>query len=240
MGDALRNRDFLHLDEITYEPDWRSYSRVKELGNVLLSIFSQFTEFGLIESERQLVTDQNRWEYFFRAYARTHRRFKNVRHAKGNDAIWYAYRVRTVALKRLFLHFKRYRGMYDSRYLDDEIYMELWTHLVFEAGQISEMLALHRQGEFTKAEHYLHYREMRALGGVRKNERSNAAKLFVISEWQSHRNSYGDNKSAFARHYVRRVKNEFAVDVTEKQLREVWLKPTPPAGTTARLPVDGE
>ncbi|WP_454903342.1 hypothetical protein [Variovorax gossypii] len=58
------------------------------------------------------------------------------------------------------------------------------------------------------------------------------AKQFVTAEWQEHRSEYANNKSAFARDYVRRIKNEFDLKVTEKQLREVWLKdladPRPP------------
>ncbi|WP_454903343.1 hypothetical protein [Variovorax gossypii] len=56
------------------------------------------------------------------------------------------------------------------------------------------------------------------------------ARTFVQHEWSTHQNAYNANKSAFARDYVRRVKHEFGVDITEKQLREVWLKDPPPTG----------
>ncbi len=56
------------------------------------------------------------------------------------------------------------------------------------------------------------------------------AKEFVRAEWGVHRSGYGDNKSAFARDYVRRVWNEMNVSVTEKQLREVWLRDGPSVG----------
>ena len=59
------------------------------------------------------------------------------------------------------------------------------------------------------------------------------AREFVIAEWELHRSNYDNNKSAFARDYVRRVWNEMSVSVTEKQLREVWLRDTPPAGKPA-------
>lgn len=65
------------------------------------------------------------------------------------------------------------------------------------------------------------------------------AKQFVETEWAVNRGAYGENKSAFARDYVRRIKREFNVDVTEKQLREVWLKGTPSTGSRGDLPVDG-
>ncbi len=65
------------------------------------------------------------------------------------------------------------------------------------------------------------------------------AKAFVSNEWFAHREAYKDNKSAFARDYARRVKHEFDVDVTEKQLREVWLKSTRSTGEPGGSPVDG-
>ena len=55
------------------------------------------------------------------------------------------------------------------------------------------------------------------------------AKSFVVEEWRLHRTAYENNKSAFSRDYVKRVLNEMDVHVTEKQMREVWLKDTPSA-----------
>ena len=51
--------------------------------------------------------------------------------------------------------------------------------------------------------------------------------VFVSSEWAAHKADYTNNKSAFARDYVRRVLREYDVSITEKQMREVWLKGTP-------------
>lgn len=56
------------------------------------------------------------------------------------------------------------------------------------------------------------------------------AREFVRTEWGLHHLNYDDNKSAFARDYVRRVWNEMRVSVTEKQLREVWLRDAHSAG----------
>ena len=50
------------------------------------------------------------------------------------------------------------------------------------------------------------------------------AKAFVQREWDLHRVAYDNNKSAFSRDYVKRVFNELDVNVTEKQMREIWLK----------------
>jgi hypothetical protein len=56
---------------------------------------------------------------------------------------------------------------------------------------------------------------------------------FVISEWEKYRVDYDGNKSAFTRDYVRLVLKKNGVTVTEKQMREVWLKDTPTASTPA-------
>jgi hypothetical protein len=55
------------------------------------------------------------------------------------------------------------------------------------------------------------------------------AKAFVVGEWKQHGDAYKGNKSDFSRHYVRRVLAEFNVRITEKQMREVWLKDNPVA-----------
>ncbi len=75
-------------------------------------------------------------------------------------------------------------------------------------------------------------REQARNAGIAKNRPARQAKEFVQSEWAHHKESYGNNKSAFARDYVKRVWNELNFKVTEKQLREVWLAGTPPAGRT--------
>ena len=67
-------------------------------------------------------------------------------------------------------------------------------------------------------------------GGFAKNALHRKAKIFVQSEWIKHKQSYQNNKSAFARDYTRRVKNELGTDVTEKTIREVWLIEPPSAG----------
>ena len=61
----------------------------------------------------------------------------------------------------------------------------------------------------------------------------NNAKDWVRSEWIEKREAYGGNKSEFARHYARRIKNERSIDITEKTIRVVWLADTPPAGKQA-------
>jgi hypothetical protein len=68
---------------------------------------------------------------------------------------------------------------------------------------------------------------------------SNDAKKFVQDEWEKHAQAYDWNKSEFARHYVRRLLNERQVKVTEKQLRDVWLKDTRSARKQTGQRADG-
>lgn len=58
----------------------------------------------------------------------------------------------------------------------------------------------------------------------KRHERSGEARAWVIKEWKAHAASYGRNKSAFARDYARRVWNELQVKVTDRTIREDWLK----------------
>lgn len=71
------------------------------------------------------------------------------------------------------------------------------------------------------------------LGAEAAHGESNNARAWVQSEWLKHRDVYSGNKSAFARDYVGRLRHERSVVVTEKQMREVWLRDTPPAGKRA-------
>ena len=68
---------------------------------------------------------------------------------------------------------------------------------------------------------------------LKRHSMSDPARNFVLKEWRTNRASYQDNKSAFTRDYVRRVLNEFEVTVTEKTMREVWLRDHPNAGKQA-------
>ena len=76
----------------------------------------------------------------------------------------------------------------------------------------------------------------KALIGHAPNRR---ARAFVVAEWSLHREAYENNKSAFSRDYVKRLLNEMGVRVTEKQMREVWLKDTPSTSKQAGLLADG-
>ena len=66
-----------------------------------------------------------------------------------------------------------------------------------------------------------------------RHSKNNMAREFVRREWVKHKGDYGGNKSEFSRVYVRRVKNELDVTITEKQMREVWLADNPLASKQA-------
>ena len=62
---------------------------------------------------------------------------------------------------------------------------------------------------------------------------------FVKAEWAKHRLAYQGNKSDFSRAYSRRVWSEYGVKVTDKQIREVWLKNTPVASNPDGMQATG-
>ena len=70
----------------------------------------------------------------------------------------------------------------------------------------------------------------------RKYIPNSQAKYWVQQEWALHHQAYSENKSEFSRAYAARVKHEFKdakgeqLSITEKTIREVWLKDTPTAG----------
>jgi hypothetical protein len=103
----------------------------------------------------------------------------------------------------------------------------------------------HRQPEFKKyfqsinssdIELELKRRESRAasIRASIRHEFGNSAKDFVRQEWEAHKSEYGNNKSAFARHYVPIVSHKFSkkdgdpINITHKQMRDVWLADHPP------------
>lgn len=75
-----------------------------------------------------------------------------------------------------------------------------------------------------------------AQGGHAKNQAHAQAKAFVLSEWRLHRSDYGNNKSAFAEIYARRIAHEFRdlkgdpLMVRARTISEVWLKHIPSTG----------
>lgn len=66
--------------------------------------------------------------------------------------------------------------------------------------------------------------------GLAKNKELRIAREYVCSEWSKNAGEYENNKSAFARDYVRFVKQRFKdskgdpLAVTERTIREEWLR----------------
>ena len=58
----------------------------------------------------------------------------------------------------------------------------------------------------------------------RQDETRTSAKQWVQSEWEKHCVDYGRNKSAFARDYAGRLRNELGVAVNDRQIANRWLK----------------
>lgn len=84
------------------------------------------------------------------------------------------------------------------------------------------------------------FKKLRAMKNASlRHSKGREAKNFVLNEWQLYAANYNKNKSSFARVYVKLIKEKFDFVVTEKQIREVWLKNTPPASKQAGMPADG-
>ena len=72
-------------------------------------------------------------------------------------------------------------------------------------------------------------------GGTARHTKMNEVKSYVIEEWNLHRLAYKNNKSEFSRIYARIISTKFqkqdgsALSVTEKTIRDVWLRDTPSA-----------
>ena len=64
---------------------------------------------------------------------------------------------------------------------------------------------------------------------IKGHAKRHSAIAFVKAEWAKHREDYNGNKSAFARAYTRRLFREKGINVTERQMRDVWLLDNPVA-----------
>lgn len=82
--------------------------------------------------------------------------------------------------------------------------------------------------------------ELARTGADARHGPTREARDWVRAEWNAHRAGFDGNKSEFARVYSKRLLNERSIKVKEKQIREVWLQDTPPAGKRAGLPADRE
>lgn len=114
---------------------------------------------------------------------------------------------------------------------------DIWIYqLLLLNDKIREKINFYSLLEFVE----LCNRNDKSLRAWRQHAGRRTARNFVISEWKAHRNAYKGNKSEFTRHYVKRVFNEFGLNITEKQMREVWLKDTPVACNPDCLQATGQ
>lgn len=59
---------------------------------------------------------------------------------------------------------------------------------------------------------------------AKSNAATTEAMSFVLSEWAAHKDAYEGNKSEFARVYSARIKREKGIDITDRTIRERWLR----------------
>ena len=120
----------------------------------------------------------------------------------------------------LYRIFKKFNTVYALRLdeCEDSAEFDLrLLELAMDCGIAMERMRSSKQGEFDFGALHLNRLESLLLGGRVRAAKTINAKKFVMSEWRNHSDAYGGNKSEFARHYVRRLKNEMDVDVKEKR-----------------------
>lgn len=67
----------------------------------------------------------------------------------------------------------------------------------------------------------------KSIAVMRAKERhqpGQTAKSWVLDQWQKEASAYGNNKSEFARHYAARCLRERNYKVTDRTIREDWLR----------------
>jgi hypothetical protein len=110
---------------------------------------------------------------------------------------------------------------------DSEVF-NFTTRAAVEAKQQARIIRLHTTQKTSQA-------------ASNRHTATNLAKEFVRAEWSRHRSAYKNNKSEFARTYVALIANQFQdakgdpLKVTEKTIKDKWLKSTLPAGIAVAL-----
>lgn len=146
----------------------------------------------------------------------------------GDDLEWYVQHIAAVCVL-ISANDAAIAHCLDGSGLDESAADVAWLHrhLTLQ-GHLSNLITKVKRKTLT---------ERATDMATRRHADTNSARDWVRSEWHAYRDAYQGNKSAFARDYVRRVFNERGVQVTEKQMREVWLKDPPPAGKQAGMQV---
>ena len=228
----MRNRGlFLPLDvEVIDDHEekvraWQLTLLWNSLHGGFLSFYSEHFKFDLDPGSEPYIA-------FFKCYALTLAEFRKTRW-HGSRALRYSRRIRMDVYDGLYDFFKEFNLVYEFSFDVRENSAVFHHHLLMLAmscGVAVERMRSIKDGEFNFGPLHFNRLDSLALGGRVRAAKTINAKKFVLSEWQNHSDAYGGNKSEFARHYVRRLKNEMDVDVKEKTIRETWLT-TPPAAT---------
>ena len=165
---------------------------------------------------------------FVKCYASMLAAFRKARR-NGTSANRYSRNVRIGVYDGLFAIFKKFNVVYEYRFEDfpsAEFDIRL-LELALDCGVAIERMRSIKDGEFYYGEAHLTRNDALARGGRARAAKTIDAKEFVLNEWRAHSEAYAGNKSEFARHYVRRLKNELEVEVKEKTIRETWLMKPP-------------
>ena len=170
------------------------------------------------------------YEVFFKSFTRVLRNYKNSR-MKDDLVFKYYVGSRLQIYEFLMEIFEEFMPVYEARF--EANFYDKAFELAISCGQVCQMMQISIDGRLDQGEYYFRHNSALRRGGATKAAGSNKAKAFVQSEWATHQQAYQNNKSAFARDYSRRVKNELGTDVTEKTIREVWLIHTPSAAKQA-------
>jgi hypothetical protein len=62
-----------------------------------------------------------------------------------------------------------------------------------------------------------------SAGGKKSREKYDEPREWVRAEWHEHSAAYKNNKSDFARSYIKLVLQKFGVEVTDRTIKEDWL-----------------
>ena len=219
----MRDRNLFLPSDVNELSDQEEKIRVFRLCGLWEMLDSEFTGFRNNHIENKVKSDSP-YEAFFTCYAGLKRNYRKAR-KKNDTVLLYLIGSRLSIYEFLLDVYKQFMPVYEARFEAD--FYDKVIDLAIFCGQICQMMHLSIKRRLDEGEYYFQHHSALQRGGAKKSAASNKAKFFIQSEWAKHQQDYQNNKSAFARHYSRRIKNELGTDVTEKTIREVWLTGTP-------------
>jgi hypothetical protein len=142
-----------------------------------------------------------------------------------------------------------YRKSFDKLYEDYHIREQVLAEMVNEAEQNAINLIepiVFREVNIAHSEAVTATKKSLAkLAASKRHASTNLARNFIKNEWEKHKTSYNNNKSAFARSYVALIANQFKdakgdpLKITEDTIKEIWLKDPLSASKQGGMPADG-